>query len=46
MLRVNAISIESSYNICTCIIMNGIAKQHTKIMDGSVFIHSVRKLTE
>lgn len=27
--------------------MNGIAKQHTKIlMDGSVFIHSVRKLTE
>lgn len=26
--------------------MNGIAKQHTKIMDGSVFIHSVRKPTE
>lgn len=26
--------------------MNGIAKQHTKIMDGSVFIHSVRKLTK
>lgn len=26
--------------------MNGIAKQHTKIMDCSVFIHSVRKPTE
>lgn len=28
--------------------MNGIAKQHTKIMDGSIFIHVpvVRKLTE
>lgn len=26
--------------------MNWIAKQHTEIMDGIVFIHSIRKPTE